>query len=52
MTDFEALFAATRADEPGALDGVLDANSVPLAEEPQRVQDDVARLTRRAGESR
>ena len=52
VTDFEALFAATRADEPGALDGVLDANSVPLAEEPQRVQDDVARLTRRAGESR
>lgn len=44
VTDFEALFAATRADETGALDGVLDTNNVPLASEPQRVQDDVARF--------
>ncbi|RAX22384.1 MULTISPECIES: NAD(P)H-binding protein [unclassified Actinomyces] len=44
VTDFEALFAATRADEAGALDGVLDTNNVPLASEPQRVQDDVARF--------
>jgi len=47
VTDFEALFAATRADEPGVLDGVLDTNNVPLAEEPARVRDDIARLGRR-----
>ena len=47
MTDYEALFAATRADEPGVLDGVLDTNNVPLAEEPARVRDDIARLGRR-----
>ncbi|WP_103063165.1 NAD(P)H-binding protein [Actinomyces qiguomingii] len=44
VTDFEALFAATRADEEGVIDGVLDTNNVPLASEPQRVQDDLARL--------
>ncbi|WP_454931522.1 NAD(P)H-binding protein [Actinomyces oricola] len=44
VTDFEALFAATRADEPGALDGVLDTGNVPLGEEPAFVQADVARL--------
>ncbi|MDU0349180.1 NAD(P)H-binding protein [Actinomyces sp. MRS3W] len=44
VTDFEALFAATRADEPGVLDGVLDTHNVPLDQEPQRVQDDLARL--------
>ena len=44
VTDFEALFAATRADEPGALDGVLDANNVPLTDEPASVQADIARL--------
>ena len=47
VTDYEALFAATRADEPGVLDGVLDTNNVPLAEEPARVRDDIARLGRR-----
>jgi len=40
------LFAATRADEPGALDGVLDANNVPLTDEPASVQADIARLRR------
>ena len=47
VTDYEALFAATRADEPGALDGVLDTNNVPLADEPARVRDDIACLGRR-----
>ena len=46
VTDYEALFAATRADEPGALDGVLDANNVPLTDEPASVQADIARLRR------
>ncbi|WP_167147785.1 NAD(P)H-binding protein [Actinomyces sp. ZJ308] len=45
VTDFEALFASTRADEAGALDGVLDTNNVPLADEPERVQADVARFS-------
>ena len=44
VTDYEALFAATRADEAGALDGVLDANNVPLTDEPASVQADIARL--------
>nr|WP_314168561.1 hypothetical protein [uncultured Actinomyces sp.] len=30
VADFEALFAATRADEPGALDGVTVLNCHPL----------------------
>lgn len=47
VIDYEALFAATRADEPGVLDGVLDTNNVPLTEEPVRVRDDIARLGRR-----
>ena len=46
VADYEALFAATRADEPGALDGVLDANNVPLTDEPASVQADIARLRR------
>lgn len=47
VTDFEALFAATRADEPGALDGVLDTGNVPLDEEPDSVQEDISGLRRR-----
>ncbi|RJF43234.1 NAD-dependent epimerase/dehydratase family protein [Actinomyces sp. 2119] len=47
VTDFEALLAATRADEPGSLDGVLDTNNVALTEEPARVQEDVARVAGR-----
>ena len=46
VTDFETLFAATRPDEPGALDGVLDTNNVPLEEEPEQVRDDIARFSR------
>ncbi|MBE6484803.1 MAG: NAD-dependent epimerase/dehydratase family protein [Actinomycetaceae bacterium] len=46
VTDFEALFATTTADPDGALDGALDTHNVPLAEEPERVQKDIARFTR------
>ncbi len=45
VTDFEALFAVTRPDEPGALDGVLDTGNVLLTEEPTQVQDDIAKLS-------
>lgn len=46
VTDLEPLVARTQADVPGALDGVLDTTVVPLEEEPERVQEDVARFTR------
>ena len=39
--DFDALFAALEADRAGALDGVLDLGDMPIAEEPQRVRDDL-----------
>lgn len=43
-TDFDALFAVLAPDAPdahGALDGVRDADNMPLAQEPQRVRDDL-----------
>ncbi|WP_130873472.1 NAD(P)H-binding protein [[Pseudopropionibacterium] massiliense] len=46
VTDLESLFATTRPDERGALDGVLDTNNVPLGEEPEQVRDDIARFSR------
>lgn len=39
--DLEPLFAALRADEPGKLDGVLDADNMPLESEPAQVRIDV-----------
>jgi hypothetical protein len=39
--DFEPLFAALEADPPRSLDAVHDTANMPLAEEPQRVQDDL-----------
>jgi uncharacterized protein YbjT (DUF2867 family) len=39
--DFDALFAALEADPQGALDGVHDTANMPLAEERQRVRDDL-----------
>lgn len=40
--DFNALFSPTQADPPGSLDGVLDKNNMPLAEEPGWVKADLA----------
>lgn len=40
-SDFDTLFAALEADPQGALDGVHDAANMPLADEPQRVRDDL-----------
>jgi hypothetical protein len=42
--DFDALFARLDADPEGALDGVRDLPNMPLAEEPQRVRDDLAKV--------
>ena len=42
------LFAALDADPAGALDAVHDTANLPLEEEPQRVQDDLARVRPRS----
>jgi uncharacterized protein YbjT (DUF2867 family) len=42
--DFDALFVPLQADLPGSLDGVRDVANMPLADEPQRVQDDLPEL--------
>jgi hypothetical protein len=39
--DLGPLFAALDADPPGSLDAVHDPANMPLAEEPQRVRDDL-----------
>jgi uncharacterized protein YbjT (DUF2867 family) len=39
--DFHALFASLEPDPPGTLDGVRDAANMALADEPQRVRDDL-----------
>lgn len=39
--DFEALFAPLDADAPGALDAVRDAPNMLLAQEPERVREDL-----------
>jgi uncharacterized protein YbjT (DUF2867 family) len=39
--DFDALLAPLEADHPGALDAVHDMANMPLADEPQRVRDDL-----------
>lgn len=48
-SDFDALFAACDADPganaAGAPDAVHDTANMPLADEPARVRDDLARLT-------
>lgn len=44
--DFGALFAPLK-DDGGALDGVLDAQNMPLADEPERVREDLADLAPR-----
>jgi uncharacterized protein YbjT (DUF2867 family) len=43
-TDFDALFAPLAADGPGTLDGVRDADNMPLACEPDRVCADLEAL--------
>jgi len=45
--DLDALFAPLEADPPGALDAVRDNPNMPLALEPERVQEDLRALTAR-----
>jgi uncharacterized protein YbjT (DUF2867 family) len=45
--DLDRLFAALKADPPGALDGVHDTPNMPLEDEPQRVRDDLEALAAR-----
>jgi len=42
--DFDSLFAPLKADPQGALDGVHDTANMPLADEPQRIRDDLAAI--------
>jgi uncharacterized protein YbjT (DUF2867 family) len=43
VSDWEATFGATKADQPDALDGVHDQSAQPLADEPERVRADLRR---------
>jgi uncharacterized protein YbjT (DUF2867 family) len=45
QTNLDALFAALDADLPNALDGVRDTPNQPLDDEPQRVQDDLRKMS-------
>jgi uncharacterized protein YbjT (DUF2867 family) len=45
VTDWDAAFAATDADQPGALDGAHDPTELPLGAEPERVRADLRRHT-------
>ena len=42
--DLTADFAVLQANEPGSFDGVLDSHTVPVSQEPQLFQDDLARI--------
>jgi hypothetical protein len=42
--DFDALFARLDVDPEGSLDGVRDRPNMPLADEPQRVRADFAKV--------
>jgi uncharacterized protein YbjT (DUF2867 family) len=46
--DLDALFGALQADPAGALDGVKDATNQPLAQEPQRVREDLEAVLERS----
>jgi uncharacterized protein YbjT (DUF2867 family) len=43
VSDWQAALGATRPDQPGSLDGVLDRPGLPLDSEPERVQADLRR---------
>jgi uncharacterized protein YbjT (DUF2867 family) len=46
VTDWDAAFAATDADQPGSLDGAHDRAGLPLDREPERVRTDLRRFQR------
>lgn len=43
-TEWDGLFAGTRGDVPGDLDGQADPDNLPLADEPERVRSTLERL--------
>ncbi|MFK5257441.1 SDR family oxidoreductase [Propionibacterium freudenreichii] len=45
QADLTPLFAALQPDEPAAADAPGDSDNLPLSDEPQRVLDDLKRLT-------
>ena len=45
VTDWDATFTATEADQPGALDGIRDPTDLPLEAEPESVRADLQRHT-------
>lgn len=45
--DFDALFASLDTDPPDALDAIRDTANMPLAQEPERVREDLKRLALR-----
>jgi hypothetical protein len=46
--ELDSLFAGLRSDHPGAADGVLDRDNLPLADEPARVLADLEAVKRHA----
>lgn len=42
--DFNSLFTSLAADTTGDVDGVRDADNMPLSQEPERVREDLCRL--------
>lgn len=48
-SDLDPLFAALGEDCPGSLDGVRDADNMPLSEEPSRVRADLDDTAQRFG---
>lgn len=46
VTDWNAAFASTDADQPGSLDGAQDRPGLPLDREPERVRNDLRRFQR------
>jgi uncharacterized protein YbjT (DUF2867 family) len=47
QTDLTPLFAALEPDKDGGIDGVHDTDNMPLANEPERVLDDLNRVRER-----
>lgn len=41
QTDLAQVFASLESDDPASLDAIRDADNQPLADEPQRVRDDL-----------
>ena len=49
QTDLDPLFAALEPDPVYALDGVRDVDNMPLGDEPNRVQEELRRMTEHHG---